>query len=412
MNKKLLIVIAAIAILLVLLFSFKKTESEEGRVAWWKFQSIDTMKYSRDVSREKLNDTSFDETISEQTKQIASTGATHVAIATPYDEEFYPILKRWVEAARRNNLKVWFRGNWSGWEGWFEYPKITREEHIKKTEDFIKKHKDIFEDGDVFTACPECENGGPGDPRRSGDVEGHRVFLIEEYRVTKRAFREINKDVASNFNSMNGDVARVVMDRQTTKAMDGIVTIDHYVATPQKLINDIGEISRSSGGKVVLGEFGAPIPDIHGNMNEEDQASWIREAMYELIRSSEVAGLNYWTNVGSSTALWQEDGKEKEAASALRSFYKATVVRILVKDEAGSSVKDVKISLNGKEYSPDSKGDIHLPYFENLKEIELTADGYFSKNTMLTDSENLTIVVVKKNPDLVYKVLRVLKNLF
>jgi hypothetical protein len=213
------------------------------------------MKYSRDVSREKLNDPSFDRVINQQIKQIAGTGATHVGIATPYDEEFYPILKRWVDSARLYNLKVWFRGNWSGWEGWFEYPKITREEHIKKTQDFIKKHQDIFVDGDVFSPCPECENGGPGDPRRTGDVEGHRKFIVTEYKATKDAFRRINKNVASNFNSMNGDVARVIMDKKTTKAMDGIVTIDHYVGTPKKLVSDIGQISRSSGGKNSVGRI-------------------------------------------------------------------------------------------------------------------------------------------------------------
>ena len=46
------------------------------------------MKYSRDLSREKLKDPSFDVVIDKQVKAIAETGATHVAISTPYDEEF------------------------------------------------------------------------------------------------------------------------------------------------------------------------------------------------------------------------------------------------------------------------------------------------------------------------------------
>lgn len=324
---KVLIIIAAIVILLVFLFGFRK-ETPLISPSWPRFLSIDTMKYSRDLSREKLGDTLFDSVIDIQVKNIANTGATHVAIATPYDEEFYPMLKRWVLAARKYNLKVWFRGNWSGWEGWFDYPKITRAEHTRKIEEFITKHKDIFIDGDIFTACPECENGGPGDPRQTGDIAGFRKFLINEYNVTKSLFKIINKNVGSNFNSMNGDVARAVMDKQTTSALNGIVTIDHYVATPEKLLSDIREISRTSGGKIVLGEFGAPIPDINGDMDESEQAAWISKALRLLLSSETVVGINYWTNIGSSTALWNEDNTPKAAVGVIRSiFSQADIIR-------------------------------------------------------------------------------------
>ena len=137
-----------------------------ARERFFQVQSIDTMKYSRDTAREKLKDVKFDEVIDAQIKNIAATGATHVSLGTPYDEEFLPFLKRWVAAARKYGLKVWFRGNWSGWENWFDYPKFKDGKvHSEKTKKFILENSNLFEDGDVFTACPECENGGPGDPR-------------------------------------------------------------------------------------------------------------------------------------------------------------------------------------------------------------------------------------------------------
>jgi hypothetical protein len=255
------------------------------------------MKYSRDFSREKLGDPAFDQIIDDQVRQIAELGATHVAIATPYDEEFLPMLERWVSAARKYNVKVWFRGNWSGWEGWFDYPKISRGDHHEKTRQFIVRNAVLFEDGDVFTGCPECENGGPGDPRRTGDVAGHRAFLIEDTRLTQEAFRSINKTVQSNFHSMNADVARLVMDPETTKALGGIVVIDHYVPTPQQLALDVAAIARASGGKVVIGEFGAPIGDIHGTMTEEEQAAWINSALLALTRQDNLVGLSYRTQL-------------------------------------------------------------------------------------------------------------------
>ncbi len=283
--------------------------------------SIDTMKYSRDIAREKLKDSTFDEVIDKQIRDIAATGATHVAIGTPYDEEFLPFLKRWVNTARKYKLNVWFRGNWSGWERWFGYPPIDRETHIKKTVEFIKENFEIFEDGDIFVTCNECENGGPGDPRITQDVNGHREFLIKEYTQAKKAFNEIDKKVISNFNSMNGDVARLIMDRETSRKLGGIVVIDHYVSKPEILSNDIKSIAEKSEAKIVLGELGVPIPDINGTMTEKEQADWINEALARVFKIPEVIGVNYWVNVGGSTSIYNEKGEPKEAVAVLTNYY-------------------------------------------------------------------------------------------
>jgi len=300
----------------------KPIVNQAPMVTSWEVQAIDTMKYSRDLSREKINDKGFDAIIDQQVKNIAEVGATHVAIATPYDEEFVPMLKRWVSAARKYGLKVWFRGNWSGWEKWFGYPSITREEHLKKTKDFILANADIFKDGDIFSSCPECENGGPGDPRSNGDLLGHRAFIISEYQAAKSAFQKIGKNVKADYFSMNGDVARLVMDKETTKALDGIVTIDHYVKTSERLVNDIKSLAAESGGRIVLGEFGAPIPDIHGEMTEAEQARWINGNLSALVGISSLEGVNYWVNVGGSTELWDSNGKARAAVSEIKKFYK------------------------------------------------------------------------------------------
>lgn len=296
-------------------------------VRQWNFQSIDTMKFSRDLSREKLNDPTFAATINDQVKKIAATGATHVAIATPYDEEFLPILREWVAAARANHLHVWFRGNFSGWEQWFGYPAITRQQHIEMTRQFILNHPDLFEDGDVFTACPECENGGPGDPRKTGNLSSYRQFLIDEYAVTKQSFAQIKKHVASNYLSMNADVAKLVMDYKTTQAVGGIVTIDHYVASVDQMISDIRQIANNSGGKIVIGEFGAPIPDIHGAMTQDQQASFIGEVLTQLEKEPEVIGVSYWVNVGGSTELWDENGTPTKAVAVLTNHFNSPIIK-------------------------------------------------------------------------------------
>ena len=158
MRKILFILILVCLIAFGFYTSKSKIVDQNETVRYFDFQAVDTMKTSRDLSREKLNDSSYDKVIDAEISAIKKTGATHVAIATPYDKEFIPFLRKYVASARKNNLKVWFRGNLSGWEGWFDYPRLTTAEHIKGIELFLQNNKDLFEAGDYFSSCPECEN--------------------------------------------------------------------------------------------------------------------------------------------------------------------------------------------------------------------------------------------------------------
>jgi hypothetical protein len=318
---KLLIVLLPLLIVLTFLPSASKETTPPPRTPLWQIRSIDTMKNSRDMARAEKDEQDLPERIDKQMQQIASTGANFVAIDTPYDDEFVPVLKQWVNGAREHHLSVWFRGNWSGWEGWFGYPKMSAKEHLQKTQQFILSHPDLFADGDIFTSCPECENGSLGDPRSTHQVAAYRRFLIDEYNINKEAFAKIGVRVDANYLSMNGDVALLVMDKPTTKALGGIVVIDHYVKTADQLATDVAYLAKSSGGKIVLGEIGAPIPDIHGNMTEKEQAEWLTDSLSKVSKLPEVLGLNYWVNMGGSTALWDDQGRAKPAVRALTTYY-------------------------------------------------------------------------------------------
>ena len=287
----------------------------------WMVESIDTMKYSRDLARQDLSDSSYINEVDKQMSLIAATGANYVAIDTPYDDEFLPVLETWVHSARAHGLHVWFRGNFSGWEGWFNYPPITEQQHTEKVKKFILSNASLFQDGDIFTSCPECENGEKlnyGDPNQ---VVAYRSFLINEYDTTKDAFAQIGKNVISNYYSMNGDVARAVMDKPTTKALGGVVVIDHYVLTPEQLADDVSSIAAQSGGKIVLGEFGAPIPDIQGNMTDAQQEAWLAQSLQMLSNVPDLIGVNYWVAKGGSTALWSPNNSPKPAVSVLSEYY-------------------------------------------------------------------------------------------
>lgn len=288
----------------------------------WQIKSVDTMKFSRDLSQEMLKEQSFDEEIEAQIIAIRGLNSTHVAIGTPYDEKLIPMLTRWVKAARKHNLRVWFRGNFSGWEGWFGEKRnsITREEHTQLTRDLIRNNPDLFENGDIFSSCPECENGGPGDPRSSGDVEGHRNFLVSERNAALEEFQKIGKKITV-LDSMNYDVARLVMNKDTAQAMGGIVAIDHYVLSPVKLAQDIDNLHNLTGANIFLGEFGVPIPDIHGQFSDKDQSAWVEEALNLISKKQFVIGLNYWVAIGGSTAIFDEQYNPKPAAESLKKYF-------------------------------------------------------------------------------------------
>lgn len=344
--------------------------------AWWPVQSVDTMKYSRDLARQYAHSNDDDGFIDQQVKEIADTGATHVAIATPYDDEFAPTLHKWVTAARKYHLKVWFRGNWAGWEGWFDAPKISRAEHLQKTKDFLDKNADLFEDGDIFSACPECENGGSGDPRMTGDVQGYRKFLIDEHDMMRKAFVKMGKDVNYSYNSMNADVARLVMDKSTTKALGGLVVIDHYVPTSEQLASDIKAISEKSGGKVVLGEFGAPIPDLQGDMTEQQQAEWLGETLALLSQEKELVGVNYWTAVGGTTGLWNSNLAPRQGVSALTNWYKQWHIQGKVVDKDKGPISNAKLIVGTIIYNTNDQGEFYIQSKDKPGFLTVSAPGY------------------------------------
>ncbi|MGI8419906.1 MAG: hypothetical protein ACR2LN_04645 [Candidatus Levyibacteriota bacterium] len=288
----------------------------------WQIQSIDTMKYSRDMAKYNASNVKYTTEVKKQVADIANTGANYIAIDTPYDDEFLPVLNLWVYTAREHGLHIWFRGNWSGWEGWFGYNRIDEQTHLAKTKQFIKENKDLFQDGDIFSSCPECENGDAKlNLANQQSVAAYRQFLIEEYQATKDAFVDIHKNVASNYFSMNTDVAREIMDRETTIQLDGLVVIDHYVLTPEQLANDVSLIALQSGGNIMLGEMGAPIPSIHGAMTDEQQRQWLEQSLHELSQIGKLNGINYWVNKGGSTALWRPDGSPKPAVAVIKSYF-------------------------------------------------------------------------------------------
>lgn len=377
------VVIVLLFIVVSPLFSLVSAET------FWLVQSIDTMKYSRDPSREP----GIKEKIPEFVEKVASLHPTHIVVATPYNDEFLPVLTTWVSEARKRNLKIWYRGNWSEWEGWFGYERFTNfQDHHLKTYEFIINNPYLFEDGDIFTPVPEAENGGPGDPR--GDAvkaEAFRNFLIESYNNCEKAKEVIQRNFICGYFSVNGDIAKEIFTKDMVKKTGNVVVIDHFVKTSDKLVNDILHLNQKYQAPIVLGEYGTPIPDIHGNMTEQQQASLIQENLAKVVSlGSVVQGINYWTAFGGSTRLFEESTFEpRKATDTVRSFYKPPKLQGIVTDQYGNRVSGVVISvLDGAvQTTTDKVGKYTLPLPGTLVAVTVSGGDEYQEYSFETGTD-------------------------
>lgn len=299
----------------------------------WQIRCVDTMKTSRDACRAPL-DATRKALIRAEIAAIKELGATHVAVATPYDAEFLPFLRFWTKEVHAQGLKVWFRGNFCGWEGWFDYPVwgTSYDRHIEAAVDFIHGHADLFETGDSFNLCPEPENSALlHDPRApNGHPVEFRRFLRDSVRETRKAFRDIGRRVEVNWLSVNGDVGRDILDKETVDAIGGLVTIDHYVPNVAKMIEFVDDIHRKFDCKVLIGEFGAPLEHINGeHWTPGQQAEFVEEIFAALWdRRDYVVGVSYWVGASESgtdaTRIFERAGNGYEwrpAAEVVRKYF-------------------------------------------------------------------------------------------
>lgn len=341
-----LLILVSLSILggLLILFShFESVQSENTKPQLWQIRSVDTMKNSRDKARAELFNNEYDEHIEKELKAIKGTGANYVALGTPYDEEFMPYLLRWVKLARKNDLKIWFRGNWSSWEGWFDYPKnLTPQQHIQKTDAFIRSNPSLFRDGDIFDACPECENAGYWkQPEKNAE---YNIFVRQMYESNKKAFIAIDRDVSSNLQAIIGGRAKEVLDRETLQSLGDVVAIDHYVKSPE-VMQEFIDYFAAQNTKVVISEFGAPVPGINPSMSEEEQATFVKTIFDVLYaKKASVMGVNYYVSMVGTTPLLNDDFTPRIAYQVVKNYYSPLIIKGSVINSLGDRMKDITIA--------------------------------------------------------------------
>lgn len=379
----------------------------------WHFQCIDTMKYSRDAAREYLDNPARAQVfITHEVSLIKSLGATCVSVGTPYDDEFVPLLQRWASTAHSAGLKVWFRGNFAGWEGWFDYPLLkSADEHYAKTYAFITAHPDLFVEGDIFSPAPEAENGLLGSPWASDSARKALVnFAWKSSDTCQKAITAIQKKVSCGYFSANGDVARDIYTRDVLQKAGAVTVIDHYIPSVVQYGKDLDTYTQKHGLPIVIGEFGAPIPDLNGELNEQEQAQYVGELLRQFYaHKKQILGINYWVLRGGSTQLLNEDGSERAVTDVIRNYFIPGQIVGTVVDGIGRPVKSATIATSDgvQTIQADSKGYFSLSVPPGALELQVNARGYNTVTqrveTTRGQKTNIKIIIQPTKPSLWYK---------
>lgn len=379
----------------------------------WHFQCIDTMKYSRDSAREYLDDpVGSQKFIVNEVSIIKSLGATCISVGTPYDEEFVPLLRQWAVAIHAAGLKVWFRGNFAGWEGWFDYPLLkSAEEHYAKTYAFITAHPDLFAEGDIFSPAPEAENGLLGSPWASSYARKALVdFAWKSSDTCQRAVMVIQKKINCGYFSANGDVARDVYTRDVLQKAGAVTVIDHYISSTVQYGRDLDGYAQKHGLPIVIGEFGAPIPDLNGNLNEQEQAQYVGELLRQFYtHKKQILGLNYWVLRGGSTQLLNTDGSERAVMEIVRDYFIPGQIIGTVVDGIGRPVKSAVIATGDgvQTVQVDGKGYFSLSVPPGALELQVSARGYNTATQRVETTRGqktiVKMVIHPTKPSLWYK---------
>jgi hypothetical protein len=146
------------------------------------------------------------------------------------------------------------------------------------------------------------------------------------------------------------------------------------------LISDAREIAEQSKGNIIFGEFGAPIPDIHGNMTELEQAQWIDQALAGLAMEKRVVGISYWVNYGGSTKLWNDDGSAREAVAILKKHFVPPAVYGKVVSLKGKPIANATVKTPFKISMTDKNGLFTLALSaQEQSTVSVFASGYISE---------------------------------
>jgi hypothetical protein len=147
-------------------------------------------------------------------------------------------------------------------------------------------------------------------------------------------------------------------------------------------------------------------------MTDEEQAQWVKETLKLLSANPHLVGLNYWTDMGGSTAIWNDHGEAKPAVAVIQKFYTPKVVVGTITNTAGNDVDQVSFQSERDNVLAIGR-NFQVPYLNTDESITVTAPGYQKAAFTVTQLiDNSHISLTPENPNLWYQVTAWLSQLF
>jgi hypothetical protein len=262
-------------------------------------------------------------------------GVNFIAVETPYDNpgcgSSVDYTLRWINTIRREGLKVWHRHMPLAFEGIYDTPKL-KSDYLGMIGDYIRHHREMFQEGDIFTPIPEPQNGGIAGVTYCGSglclfdsKESFNQWLRNAMDTAEEAFSQIGLagKVKVGYFGFDGFVAwgsnnpdwDGILEDATIQKM-GNLTIDHYPEligqTMEQGLNEV--MAKYPGLPIIIGEWGSA-----GSSDVEQQ---VKNSMGACKRPG-IVGFNYWhLGMGGNEALINEDFSNRPQFDDVQSFFK------------------------------------------------------------------------------------------
>lgn len=301
----------------------------------WEIQSVDVMKYTKDV----VCNPPSDAFILSEVSKIKELGANYIAISTPYDNpscgDSLALTKRWIDAARAQGLSIWHRHMGLSFEGIYGVAKTKDANYLTLITNYIKNNPTLFKDGDIFTPTPEPDTAGIYGVTYCNSTcafdnrEDFNTWIRSAQSQVKQAFVTIGVPTIKVgyygtsgfivFGENNPDwYGKSFLDQSTVEAMDNVIAMDSYPETYGGTMSNAldGAHRLWPNAKIVLGEWGTITATSDTNAVSQIQASM------SSAKRPYVTGFNYW-NLGPSgnEGLLNDDLTDRPSYSAVQSFY-------------------------------------------------------------------------------------------
>ncbi|MBI1862873.1 carboxypeptidase regulatory-like domain-containing protein [Candidatus Microgenomates bacterium] len=165
-------------------------------------------------------------------------------------------------------------------------------------------------------------------------------------------------------------------------------------------------------------EYGAPIPDIHGNLTEDQQNELIRRNLMALVEIRDiVGGINYWTAFGGSTEIFNgADKSPRKAAKTLESYYNPLMISGNIQDEFGGAISGATVSNGVSNATTNILGNYSLMATPDHLTLAVTKNNFKSQTIAVAEKDgeknySKNVALITEKHDFGYYVRKIVHSL-